>query len=96
MSRERRSQQNNGTAGGVNDRSGCPIDPKWEELVLTLCGTPAHQPEDLDEMAAAQYLSNECSERDGEHSEENSRESANVNEDLALAWQVLKDVEPAA
>jgi hypothetical protein len=71
-------------------------DPQWEELVLELCKSAGNPSPDRDEMVAAHYLSGDCAGGDREHLEETIRASQDLSETVALAREVLKDMNSAA
>jgi len=96
MSRNHHSQRNFTGAPHAAGDSRQTVDPKWEQLVLELRASSSNTRQDLDEVAAARYLSGGCSEAERQHLEEVLGDSPNLTEGVALARQVLTDMESAA
>ena len=98
MSRNRQSQGNVAGTPRIADGSSShpPIDPKWEQLVLELRASSVNTLQDLDEIAAARYLSGGCTEAEREQLQEILGDSPSLTEGIALARQVLTDMESAA
>ena len=96
MVQDNHSQKNgNGKPHAAHGDTRHAVDPKWQGLVLELC-TPNNSPRNLDEIAAARYLSGQCSERERDDLEETIGGSQSLDENVALAREVLKDMESAA
>ena len=72
------------------------VDRKWEALVMEILASPGNRPQDLDEVAAARYLSGQCPDEERKHLQKTIAGCPSLTDNLALARQVLQDMEPAA
>jgi hypothetical protein len=97
MVRNNRPQQGGNVTPPAPDGNGRQaVDHKWEQLVRELHASSGNCPQDLDEIAVARYLSGRCSGKECEHVQETIAGSQTLTDSLALARQVLEDMEPAA
>jgi hypothetical protein len=85
-----------GTPGTTGDAPGQTSDPQWEQLVLELHACCDNQSRQADEIAAAKYLSGECSEGERQEIEQAIDPSLNLPDCVILAQSVLRDMESAA